>query len=466
MIKFNFANLFADKIGKENGITKEEVLSLKDKVKEYHKMILDKRNSGELYFFHLPYEEKIAKAVSDYASEVREWVEDFILLGIGGSSLGPQALFKALKPPFWNELPPEKRKGPRMYFIDNIDPVLLKSLLDVVNLERSLINVISKSGGTVETISQFLIVKQLLEERVGKDRARKQIVVTTDPQKGNLREVAITNGYHQFFIPPAVGGRFSILTPVGLLPMSIMGEDINQFLLGAKDMDKLCSKEELEENPAYLSAVLYYLLHTKKGKNISVMMPYSSQLEYVAYWYRQLWAESLGKRYSLKGEEKFIGHTPVKAVGVTDQHSQLQLYIEGPSDKIIMFINVEEIPEKLVILNPIISQWEYLKGKHLGNLLHIEQIATQQALTKAQRPNCQITLEKISPYNLGALFFWLEVKTTLAGYLYEINPFDQPGVELGKLYTYALLGRKGYEKYLTELTPNNNSSLFYKEGDK
>jgi glucose-6-phosphate isomerase len=301
---------------------------------------------------------------------------------------------------------------------------------------------VTKSGSTVETIANFSIILSILKEKLG-DRYTKHLVFTTDPERGFLRKYGQQEGIKMFDIPPQVGGRFSVLSAVGLLPAAVIGIDIDQLLSGAKKMDLICSIEEhVEHNPAYLIALVHYITNMRRGKTISVMMPYAEKLSSFVDWYRQLWAESLGK--------DGLGQTPVKAIGTIDQHSQIQLYREGIRDKIITFIQVEEFEVDFRIPSDLPEEISYLSGHSLQEILNKELLGTKAALIKSKVPNITIIMDKITPYNIGMLIYLYELATGFSGYLYKINPFDQPAVEEGKNFTYALMGRKGYEEKLEE----------------
>jgi glucose-6-phosphate isomerase len=288
-------------------------------------------------------------------------------------------------------------------------------------------------------------------------------VVTTDPEKGRLREIAEREDYLTFPVPAGVGGRFSVLTPVGLLPAAIAGIDIFMLLAGARDMDGRCRISNLWKNPAYLSAVLYYLADTKKGKPIAVMMPYADALYGVADWFRQLWAESLGKRTDLDGNIVSTGQTPVRALGATDQHSQLQLYMEGSNNKLITFLAVERFHKKISMPESFadVEGVGYLGGRSLNELIAVEQKTTELALTRNKRPNLSIIVPEVNAFTLGQLLFMLEVQTVFAGGLYHINPLDQPGVEEGKQFAYGLMGRKGFEHKAKEFAERPEKSEKY-----
>jgi glucose-6-phosphate isomerase len=449
-ITIDYNNMMAEFVGKE-GIFPSDITNIMPKLDAAVKAMKEKRH--EMAWRDLPYnQDLIVKEIKSYVAEVKDKFEAFVVLGIGGSALGPMAVQQAINNPYYNELPRDKRGNyPKLYVVDNVDPERLIYLFETVSPENCLFNVISKSGSTSETMSQFMIIKELLEGKLGED-AKSHIVCTTDAEKGNLIKIAKACGYKTFYIPSAVGGRFSELTPVGLLPAAFCGVDIDELLKGAALMDKLSSTDDIAKNPAYMYAVLNYIALTK-GKNISVMMPYADSLKYIADWYAQLWAESLGKKYDNEGSEVFVGPTPVKALGVTDQHSQVQLYAEGPFDKLIVFIGVDEYRETITIpkLYADMPSLGFLGGVTQNKLIQTEMMATEYALLKAGKPNMMITLPKVNENTLGQLLYFFEVATAFAGELLNINAFDQPGVEEGKNAAYAIFGRPGYEAKKAEL---------------
>jgi len=452
-ISFDFNNMMADVIGEEEGIKKEDLDSMEDQLKAAAQAMSIKRKEGKMDWRDLPYDQdNVVEDILKTASEIKKEFDAFVLLGIGGSALGPIAVQQALNHLHYNELSREQRGGnPRFYVVDNIDPERMEALFEIIDVEKTMFNVITKSGSTSETMAQFLIVWNMLKDKLGR-RFKDHLIATTDKEKGNLIKIAREYGLKTYYIPAGVGGRFSELSPVGLLPAAVCGIDIREMLAGAAFMDEICEAENVYDNPAYMAAALQYLA-MRAGKNISVMMPYADSLKYMADWYAQLWAESLGKRYNLKGEEIFAGQTPVKALGVTDQHSQIQLYTEGPFDKVITFLTVGryrtsmDIPEGFEDI-PAVS---FLGGHTLNELISAEQAATEYALLKAKRLNRTINLPEVNAFTVGQLLYFMEVETAFAGELLGINAFDQPGVEEGKNATYALLGRPGYEEKKAEL---------------
>ena len=452
-ITLDFNNMMSEMIGEEQGISGSSIDALSDQLKAAAKAMVKKRAEGRMDWRDLPYNQKgIVEDILKTASGIKDRFDAFVVLGIGGSALGPIAVQQALNHAHYNELPRDKRNGyPRLYVADNVDPEKMQALFDVIDMEKTAFNVITKSGNTSETMSQFLIIKDMLRQKLG-NKYRDHLIATTDRENGNLIRIARAEGLKTFYIPRGVGGRFSELTPVGLLAAAACGIDIEEMLAGAAFMDEICKEENVYKNPAYMAATLQYLA-MQSGKNISVMMPYADSLKYMADWYAQLWAESLGKRFNLRGEAVYAGQTPVKALGVTDQHSQVQLYTEGPFDKVVTFLGVGEYRTTMEISKgyeeiPAVS---FLGGHTLNELIHAEQAATEYALLKAKRLNRTITLPEVNAFTVGELLYFLEVETAFAGELLGINAFNQPGVEEGKNATYALLGRPGYEEKKAEL---------------
>lgn len=449
MLKLDYRNVKSEIVGKENGLEiEQEFNNYKEKIAQIIADLNKKKDKpGQwLQWMNLGYNEETVWLVKEYASLVKDRFENILVLGIGGSALGGIAVTEALLKPYWNLLPVEKRnKFPRIFFLDNIDPDQITGLLDLLDLKKTLVNVITKSGSTAETMSQYMIVKDIMERELGDDY-RKNIVATTDKKTGILRQLADQEGYKTFVVPDDVGGRFSVFSAVGLLPFALVGIDIDEIISGVKDMDLALKNTDIWENIAAQNALIHYLMDTHKGKKLSVMMPYSSRLRYISDWYVQLWAESLGKEFNNDGEKVNCGPTPLKALGATDQHSQIQLYNEGPNDKVINFIRVDEFDNVVEI--PKIFEYTgigYLGGKTINDLINAEADATKVALVDFERPNVTISLPSVNGYFVAQLLYMLEVQTAIAGELYGINTFNQPGVEQAKNYTYALMGRAGYE---------------------
>ncbi|HHT9113015.1 MAG TPA: glucose-6-phosphate isomerase [Candidatus Wunengus sp. YC65] len=452
-IHFDFNNMMAERIGSEHGITEHDLNDIKPVASEYVKNIKEERSAGKLQFLDLPYDKKTVEEVLKTAAAIKGKFKNLVVVGIGGSALGNIAIHTALNHPFHNLLADAERDNtPRIFVLDNVDPDRFSGLMDIVTPGETLFNFITKSGTTVETMSQFLIITRLLRNKLGKNY-REHVVTTTDEKKGTLRTITKHEGFKSFTIPAGVGGRFSALTPVGLFSAAMSGVDINELLAGAASTDTACQSGNLWENPALMGAVLYFLSHTKKKKNIFITMPYSNALSGVSDWFCQLWAESLGKRFSLNKEIIHTGSTPVKAIGVVDQHSQLQLYMEGPYDKVITFWIIKRFSENVPIANGDTpeSDLEYLKGHALNDLISAEFEGTRLALTEERRPNCTLALDELSAFTLGQVFYLYELQTAYAGKFYNVNAFDQPGVEAGKINAFAMLGRKGFEQRKNEI---------------
>jgi glucose-6-phosphate isomerase len=442
-IRLDYTNMMAPPI--DGGITESEWRDVAARFEEAHRGVANEYASGTLGFLDLPENRALHQQTLDYVQQVKlraGELTDVVVLGIGGSALGPIALRTSLRPPQWNLLDDAARGGePRLHVLDNVDPANISALLGRLDLRRSLFVVISKSGGTAETMAQYLVVRARLNEVLGEAGARERLVFVTDPQKGALRTIARNEKIAALEIPANVGGRFSVLTPVGILPAALIGIDTADLLAGAADMRTRCASKVLGNNIAGTWAALQYLADTKHGRPIQVLMPYSDALRDMADWFVQLWAESLGK-HRVEGDSG-VGPTPLGALGATDQHSKVQLFMEGPGDKTVTFIGVEEGGVDVTIprLHADVPELAYLGGHQLGELLDIERRATAGALARRGRPNMTLTLERVDPFHIGALFMFLELATAYAGRLYGVNAFDQPGVELGKQFTYAMLGR-------------------------
>ena len=449
----DYRNATDDVVGAEHGVSSSELDQVAATVAEQHDRLTREHDAGDQKWMDLPDATQLADEIVAFADAVRDQYRDFILIGIGGSSLGAIATIQALAHPFRNLLPDGKRVGPRIFILDNPDPEKIAATLDTVDLSKTLVNVVTKSGQTAETMANFLVVRDALIDAVGEERARKQIVATTDPESGLLRQLADQEGYRTFPVPPGVDGRQTVLSAVGMIPAALAGIDIHGLLAGAAAMRARCQTGAVLENPAYLLAAISWLADTKHDKSMLVTMPYADALFGISDWFRQLWAESLGKRLSVDGDVVFAGQTPIKALGAIDQHSQIQLYTEGPNDKLIQLVAIGEYRDTVNIPIPpsSIPDLAYLEGGELGGLLDKERVATAWALAKAERPNLTITTPVIDAFAVGEFFYMLELQTVMAGALYNVNPFGQPGVEAGKNATYALMGREGYEDVRAEL---------------
>ena len=461
-IIFDYNNMMADKLG-AHGITASDIDKIAPQIKSAFDTVMSEKGKGMMGWSDMPYNQgEIVQEILETAEYVRANFEYFVVLGIGGSALGPIAVFQALCHLHHNDLPKAKRGGaPKFYVEDNVDPERMQALLDVIDPEKTCFNVITKSGATSETMSQYLIISDILEKAYGTDAAR-HIIATTDSKKGNLIKIAREKGYRTFYIPDGVGGRFSEICPVGLLPAAVLGIDIREMLAGCAYMDEICRDADPRRNMALMAATLQYIA-MQKGCNVTVCMPYADSLKYISDWFCQLWGESLGKRYDKEGKEVFVGQTPVKSLGVTDQHSQVQLYAEGPFDKVITFIAVDKYRTDVTIAEGCadIPDVHFLCGHTMSELINTERRATAYALTKAGKLNHTIILPEVNAHTLGQLLYFFMLETAFAGALLNINTFNQPGVEEGKNATYAMFGRVGYETKKAELDSAPQDSADY-----
>ncbi|MEM7306055.1 MAG: glucose-6-phosphate isomerase [Planctomycetota bacterium] len=448
-IRLDYTNCLSDAVG-EHGLREAELLELADASSRGLERVLARRGQ-DLRWLDLPYQHEVVADITDYAASVRGRFRNVAVLGIGGSALGNIALQTALNSPYYNLNPPAGL--PRLFVLDNVDPDLIGEFLEHIDPAETLFNVISKSGGTAETMSQFLLFRQRLVDALGEDGHRDHLVVTTDAEKGVLREIVARESYRSFVVPDGVGGRFSVLSPVGLLSSALVGIDVQGLLQGAAKMDERAQGADFFDNPVLVHSALQYLLHERRQKSMAITFSYSSRLKDVADWYAQLLAESIGKRRSRAGEDVFRGPTPVRAVGVTDQHSQVQLYVEGPFDKWFTLLSVDQ-PDHSVELPHAYADLEgasYLGGHTLRELFQAERDGTRIALTEASRPNATISLEKVDAHSIGQLLYMLELSVAVLGEHYDVDAFDQPGVEAGKVAAYALMGRAGFEERRAEI---------------
>jgi glucose-6-phosphate isomerase len=456
-IKLYYKNVTAEILCDEHGITDSQLKTLAEKTTPLISQLNKERKAGKTPYRDLPYNEKTVQKIKELTAQFKNRCENLVVLGIGGSALGNIALQTALNP-YMHNLDDSQRTGPRLFVFDNIDPPQLASFLDWVGdkLDKTVFNVISKSGQTAETAAQFLIIRKMLQDALGPKALKNHVVATTDLKQGTLRKIADDLTLRCLEVPEGVGGRFSVLSAVGLFSAAMCGIDIDSLLEGARDIDARVSSEDFYKNPAAINAAINYHFYNT-GKKISVMFPYSYALYGLADWYRQLWAESLGKANDLKGAEVHIGPTPVKALGATDQHSQVQLYREGPNDKLFTFLQVNNFHQDLKIgpAPDCAPELGLLAGKDLSTLLASEKTATEFALLQSKRPCLTVLFPEVNAYTVGQFIYLYEVTTSLAGALFGIDPYDQPAVELGKQAAFALMGKTGdeYEKLAQQIKP-------------
>lgn len=449
-LRFDFNNMLTDSVGAE-GVDKALISADAQAIALAHKTVMDNRGKGWQEWCNLPYvPEDYLDEIISYCGNIGKKAESFVVFGIGGSALGPLAVATSLLHLHHNELPREKRNAPKLYVEDNVDPERMSALLDVLNLKTSYFNVITKSGETSETLSQFLILYNMLKAELGEDEAKEHIIVTTTVGKGTLYNIASKEGFKIYDVQKGVGGRFSVLCPVGLVTFAALGFDIKAMLKGAATMADASANPDIMKNPTLMSAYMKWV-SMKQGKNISVLMPYADSLKFMSDFYCQIWAESLGKEVDVDGNKIYAGQTPAKALGVTDQHSQVQLYTEGPFDKVVTFIAVDDYRAKVVIPDAGVNACDFLKGHTMNELINAERKATEFALKKAGRSNFTIYMPAINEETIGELLMYFMYDTAFAGALLNIDAYNQPGVEEGKKATFAMLGRAGYEAKLEEV---------------
>ncbi|MDD5725125.1 MAG: hypothetical protein PHX28_03135 [Candidatus Omnitrophica bacterium] len=471
-LKFDFNNLFSFSV-KEHGVTPQELDAAaalaQEASRHLKKIIADplSRVNLSLEWVKLPEqsEEDIAQ-IESLARQIAKEYENVIFLGIGGSYLGLKAAQDALCPPYYNDFERVRKNGPRVYFEgNNLDPDTLSILLDNLDPKKTFVVVISKSGETTETKAALILAEAWLKKGAGVNYGR-QIVAITDPEKGSLRKrVNLEQGkdplsFRSLPLLKGVGGRFSEFN-MGLLHLALSGVDIRRLFAGARGMLSRCSVDDPLKNPAYLYALLHYILYQKKAKSLAVLMPFSQTLKSTADWYIQLLAESLGKKYHRQiqtgpdGREIWEtnrqdifnrGRTPISASGTNDLHSIQQNNVEGENNKVVTFIRVEKFNSELKIP----GEGELLSGRDFSALMQLAQEATEWALVRQNRPNCTIILPEVSAYTWGALLFFFQMAVAFEGELFNLNAFDQPGVEGYKNYMYYKLGKPGIPEEVVE----------------
>ena len=428
---------------------KEEVDVLQPYVDVAHDMLHNKTGLGNdfLGWVDLPnnYDKEEFARIKKAAEKIKSDSDVLVVIGIGGSYLGARAAIECLGHSFRNNLNKEERKTPEIYFAgNNISSTYLIDLLDVIKDKDVSLNVISKSGTTTEPAIAFRVLKEFLENKYGKDEAAKRIYATTDAKKGALKQVSDEEGYETFVIPDDVGGRFSVLTPVGLLPIAVAGIDIDAIMTGANDARVDFNNSNLEENDCYQYAVVRNILH-KKGKDIELLVNYEPNLHYVSEWWKQLYGESEGK------DQK--GLFPASVDFSTDLHSMGQYVQDGKRILFETVLNVEK-PRRVLNLKEEANDLDglnYLSGKTLDFVNEKAFQGTLLAHTDGQVPNLLINIPTLDEYNFGYLVYFFEKACGISGYLLGVNPFNQPGVEAYKKNMFALLGKPGFEKEKEEL---------------
>jgi glucose-6-phosphate isomerase len=445
-MRLSYGHMLSDGLDGVHGLPRGRLADLTHRFGAVHAEVRERRSGGEYGFLDLVDQAATLREIDRFAEGLGQAHDHVLVLGIGGSALGTKALLNALRPPAWNELDDEAREFfPRLTVLENIDPGSVTAALRRIDPRRVLVNVVSKSGGTAETMAQYLVARAWLEETLGPAAVR-HLVFTTDPARGGLRELAEREGIAAVTVPPGIGGRFSVLSPVGLLPAALVGIDIQSLIAGARTALERAAENDLLRNPAALYAGLQWAADTWLGAGIHVLMPYTDRFRELGEWYRQLWAESLGKRLDRRGAVVHAGPTPLAAIGPTDQHSQMQLFMEGPFDKTITFVVVDDLgPDVSIRARPDLpADLAYLQGRSLGELLEAEYRSTSTALARMGRMHQTVRVSDLSAATVGELLMFFQLATGYAGVWYGVDPFDQPGVELAKQLTYAAMGRPGY----------------------
>lgn len=452
-VTIDFNNMMAQVIGAE-GLTVEEVNGMQHRLPEIDSMIRNRNGKGSAFlgFLDLPYQDQASlDRVQAVADRLANQSDIHLVLGIGGSYLGARAVIEALLPTYRNEQSREARNGrPRIYFEgNNMDPDAIHSLMDLLPKKRPAnlaetfsINVISKSGGTVETALAFRLFQNKAKEVYGTDSS-KYIVATTDKSKGTLRAIADREGFETFVIPDDVGGRYSVLTPVGLLPAAVAGVDIHALVAGARYMAERCKGADLKTNPAYMLAALMNLAYNK-GKDVSIMACWSKALEFVGFWYDQLCAESIGK----DGQ----GRVPLTSVNTRDLHARGQEIQDGPRNTVVTNLVVKNFHRdiKVPTVDGDPDGLNYLAGQAISEMQFKAMEGTAYAYARDGRPSLNVLIPEINAFTLGQIFYLFELATVAEGYLMGINPMDQPGVEAYKKFMFGNLGRADMKQYKDE----------------
>lgn len=432
------------------GVVREnEMESMKAIAESAKELLLSRKGAGNdfLGWIDLPvdYDKEEFARILKAAEKIKSDSEVLLVIGIGGSYLGARAAIEFLRHNFYNCVSKEIRKTPEIYFVGNsISSTYMKHLMDVIGDRDFSVNVISKSGTTTEPAIAFRIFKEMLENKYGKAEAAKRIYATTDKQKGALKTLATEEGYETFVVPDDIGGRFSVLTAVGLLPIAVSGADITKLMEGAADGRKHALESPFEENDSMQYAAIRNILH-RKGKAIEILANYEPSLHYVSEWWKQLYGESEGK------DQK--GIYPASVDLTTDLHSMGQFIQDGSRVMFETVMNVEEPQCELIIKEEAadLDGLNYLAGKTVDFVNKSAMNGTVLAHTDGNVPNLMVTIPKQDEFSLGQLFYFFEFACGISGYILGVNPFNQPGVESYKKNMFALLGKPGYEKEREEL---------------
>lgn len=445
-LSLDYTNCLAEAIGATHGLTKSEVDTLVAKFPKHHENVDELRKNGESSFFDLPYQDtgELKALIKKHHGR---W-QNLVVIAIGGSCLSPQSLLGALGHSAFNQLEGKARQGaPRVFFAANPDPRHLTELFEVLDLRKTLFQVTSKTGATTETMAMYLWLQDLLKKKLGKSALARQVVIITDRDKSPFAEIAKHEKIATLHVPTNLAGRFGVLGNTGLFVAGLCGIGIDALLAGAAEMDKRCRHGDAFKNPAYMHSLVHYLLTRKRRKTIHVMFSFSNRLHAVGEWYSHLCAVSLGKMLNRRGKAVHVGPTPIAALGSFDQHGQMQLFAEGPFDKVVTFVTVKDHGAKLVAPTayPKLEGAAFLGGADFATILEHGHIGAEQHITASGRPNMTIQLERVDEGSVGGLYYLLQLSTAMSAELYGIDPFDQPGVEHGKHAAFAQFNRAGFE---------------------
>lgn len=430
---------------KTAGFISEEEIGYMSRLTEQAKDVLVSKNGAGndfLGWIDLPvdYDKEEFSRIEKAAKKIKKDSDVLIVIGIGGSYLGARAAIEFLRHGFYNSLPKEKRGTPEIYYVGNsISSTYLQGVIDVIGDRDFSVNVISKSGTTTEPAIAFRIFKKMLEDKYGQEEAAKRIYATTDKARGALKDLATKEGYESFVVPDDVGGRFSVLTAVGLLPIAVSGADIKALMDGAASGRELALNEKFEDNEAMKYAAIRNIL-LRKGKSVEVLANYEPALHYIGEWWKQLYGESEGK------DQK--GIFPAAVDFTTDLHSMGQFIQDGARIMFETVMNVEEARETITIEKEAedLDGLNYLAGKTMDFVNKSAMNGTILAHTDGNVPNLMIKIPKMDEFHLGQLFYFFEFACGVSGYILGVNPFNQPGVESYKRNMFALLGKPGYEE--------------------
>ena len=441
-VKFYFGKMRTESFNTNAcAVSKQDIELNKNDIKKAYDAVIKNPSKEAKAYFDLVLNPEGLDEIKEYANYVASNFENFVVLGIGGSALGARAIFSALTNMNHKKNKIFRKNRPNWFIRDSINPDKFLSLLEIIDCKKTMFCVVTKSGGTLETLTQLTLVIERLKKELGENYT-KNICAITANKDGKLNKWAVQNKVKTFYFSTDVSGRFSVLSAVGLLPAAVVGADIDKILSGAKDMLLSAKNEELLKNPALYGATLQKIL-MEKGLNISYLMPYADNLKVLSEWYCQLWAESLGKKLDYNGVSKYVGQTPVRALGTVDQHSQLQLCLEGKYDKVMTFIRVTNFHNDAIIpdlKNGLLD--DYVANKKLSDILNTSQEATEKAMFERGRVSRTIVVDSVDEYVMGNLMMFFMLETSFTGALLGLNTYNQPSVELIKINIKKMLSEK------------------------